>query len=203
MYHLSTVVPLTSHLDSHYFGWTGPGLTIDSACSASAVAVHMACRAILGGECSGALAGGVGLMGNITWFQNLAGATFLSPTGQVRSSLFFSVQVCGAVADLPSQCKPWDQRADGYCRGEAAAVVFLKRMTDAVADGNRILGCISSTAVYQNENCTPVFVPNSPSLTYLFRDVLERSQLEPKHISVVEAHGTGTPVGDPAEYAVS
>ncbi|KAK4043909.1 hypothetical protein C8A01DRAFT_12639 [Parachaetomium inaequale] len=164
---------------SHYFGWTGPSLTIDSACSASAVAVHMACRAILGGECSGALAGGVGLMGNITWFQNLAGATFLSPTGQ---------------------CKPWDQGADGYCRGEAAAVVFLKRMTDAVADGNQILGCISSTAVYQNENCTPVFVPNSPSLTYLFKDVVERAKLEPKNISVVEAHGTGTPVGDPAEY---
>ncbi|KAF2993633.1 putative PKS-like protein biosynthetic cluster [Neopestalotiopsis sp. 37M] len=164
---------------SHYFGWTGPGLTIDSACSASAVAVHMACKAILGGECSGALAGGVGLMGNITWFQNLAGASFLSPTGQ---------------------CKPWDQGADGYCRGEAAAVVFLKRMKDAVADGNQILGCISSTAVYQNENCTPVFVPNSPSLTYLFKDVLERANLKPSDISVVEAHGTGTPVGDPAEY---
>ncbi|KAK4244508.1 hypothetical protein C7999DRAFT_35113 [Corynascus novoguineensis] len=164
---------------SHYFGWTGPGLTIDSACSASAVAIHMACKAILGGECSGALAGGVGLMGNITWFQNLAGASFLSPTGQ---------------------CKPWDQGADGYCRGEAAAVVFLKRWKDAVADGNPILGCISSTAVYQNENCTPVFVPNSPSLTYLFKDVLERAKLEPKDISVVEAHGTGTPVGDPAEY---
>lgn len=165
---------------SHYFGWTGPGLTIDSACSASAVAVHMACKAILGGECSGgALAGGVGLMGNITWFQNLAGASFLSPTGQ---------------------CKPWDQGADGYCRGEAAAVVFLKRRKDAVADGNPILGCISATAVYQNENCTPVFVPNSPSLTYLFKDVLERARLAPKDISVVEAHGTGTPVGDPAEY---
>ncbi|KAI0134365.1 polyketide synthase [Xylariales sp. AK1849] len=108
-----------------------------------------------------------------------AWASFLSPTGQ---------------------CKPWDQGADGYCRGEAAAVVFLKRMKDAVADGNPILGCISSTAVYQNENCTPVFVPNSPSLTYLFKDVLERAKLEPKDVSVVEAHGTGTPVGDPAEY---
>jgi acyl transferase domain-containing protein len=58
-------------------------MTIDSACSASTVAIHQACRAILGGECTGALAGGVGLMGNIIWFQNLAGATFLSPTGQV------------------------------------------------------------------------------------------------------------------------
>ncbi|AEO64805.1 polyketide synthase [Thermothielavioides terrestris NRRL 8126] len=98
------------------------------------------------------------------------------------------------------QCKPWDEGADGYCRGEAVALVFLKRMRDAMADGNPILGCISSTAVYQNENCTPVFVPNSPSLTYLFKDVLERAKLEPKNISVVEAHGTGTPVGDPAEY---
>jgi acyl transferase domain-containing protein len=75
-------------------------------------------------------------------------------------------------------------------------------MKDAVADGNQILGCISSTAVYQNENCTPVFVPNSPSLTYLFKDVLERANLKPSDISVVEAHGTGTPVGDPAEYQV-
>ncbi|KAI1152043.1 putative polyketide synthase [Nemania diffusa] len=164
---------------SHYFGWTGPGLTIDTACSASAVAIHQACKAIIGGECSGALAGGVGLMGNITWFQNLAGASFLSPTGQ---------------------CKPWDEHADGYCRGEAVAFVFIKKMSEAIADGNQILGCISSTAVYQNENCTPVFVPNSPSLTYLFKDVLRRANLEPQSVSVVEAHGTGTPVGDPAEY---
>ena len=73
-------------------------------------------------------------------------------------------------------------------------------MSTAVADGNQILGCISSTAVYQNENCTPVFVPNSPSLSYLFKDVVQKARFEPQQISVVEAHGTGTPVGDPAEY---
>ncbi|KAI1502205.1 putative polyketide synthase, partial [Biscogniauxia marginata] len=164
---------------SHYFGWTGPGLTIDTACSSSAVAVHQACKAILGGECTAALAGGVAIMGNIIWFQNLAGASFLSPTGQ---------------------CKPWDDKADGYCRGEAIACVFLKKMSAAIADGNQILGCISSTSVTQNENCTPVFVPNSPSLSYLFKDVLHKARLEPQQISFVEAHGTGTPVGDPAEY---
>ena len=98
------------------------------------------------------------------------------------------------------QCKPWDDKADGYCRGEAVACVFLKKMSTAIADGNQILGSISSTAVYQNENCTPVFVPNSPSLSYLFKDVVHRARLEPQQISVVEAHGTGTPVGDPAEY---
>ncbi|KAL9639049.1 MAG: hypothetical protein Q9164_001184 [Protoblastenia rupestris] len=164
---------------SHYFGWTGPGLTIDTACSASAVAIHQACRAIIHGECTAALAGGTTVMTNPLWFQNLAGATFLSPTGA---------------------CKPFDSKADGYCRGEGIASVFLKKMSKAVEDGDPIIGCISSTAVYQNENCTPIFVPNTPSLSGLFGDVTKQAGLEPKDITVVEAHGTGTPVGDPAEY---
>ncbi|KAL9594219.1 MAG: hypothetical protein Q9219_007152 [cf. Caloplaca sp. 3 TL-2023] len=164
---------------SHYFGWTGPGMTIDTACSASAVAIHLACRAILSGECSGALAGGVATMENPLLFQNLAGASFLSPTGQ---------------------CKPFDEGADGYCRGEGIACVFLKKMSAAIADGNQIYGCIASTAVQQNQNCTPLFVPNSPSLSPLFSEVVKRAGLEPNHVSFVEAHGTGTSVGDPAEY---
>lgn len=73
-------------------------------------------------------------------------------------------------------------------------------MSDAISDGSPILGCIRSSAVYQNQNCTPLFVPNTPSLSQLFRDVLKRAQLAPSDISLVEAHGTGTPVGDPAEY---
>lgn len=73
-------------------------------------------------------------------------------------------------------------------------------MSQAVADGDIIHGCIASTAVYQNESCTPIFVPNSPSLSALFKDVTAKAGLEPHQISVVEAHGTGTPVGDPAEY---
>jgi acyl transferase domain-containing protein/thioester reductase-like protein/SAM-dependent methyltransferase/acyl carrier protein len=164
---------------SHYFGWTGPSMTFDTACSASAVAIHTACRNLLSGECTAALAGGVSNITNFLWFQNLAGASFLSPTGQ---------------------CKPFDQGADGYCRAEGIACVFLKKMSDAVADGNRILGCIPSTAVYQNQNITPLFVPNSPSLSQLFTDVINKAHLSPRDVSVVEAHGTGTPVGDPAEY---
>lgn len=164
---------------SHYFGWTGPGLTIDTACSSSAVAVHQACRAILAGDCVSALAGGTNVMTHPIWFQNLAAASFLSPTGQ---------------------CKPFDAKADGYCRGEGVAAVFLKKMSAAIADGDMILGTISGTAVYQNQNCTPIFVPNAPSLSDLFRDVTQQSGLTPSQITVVEAHGTGTPVGDPAEY---
>ncbi|KAL8907697.1 MAG: hypothetical protein Q9207_001266 [Kuettlingeria erythrocarpa] len=164
---------------SHYFGWTGPGLTVDTACSASAVAIHQACMAVSSGECSTALAGGTNIMTQPLWFQNLAGASFLSPSGQ---------------------CKPFDAAADGYCRGEAIAAVFLKKMSLALEDGDQILGSIPATAVYQNQNCTPIFVPNAPSLSDLFRKVVSKSGLEARQISVVEAHGTGTPVGDPAEY---
>lgn len=164
---------------SHYFGWTGPGLTIDTACSASAVAIHQACRAILSGECTAALAGGTNMMTQPLWFQNLAAASFLSPTGQ---------------------CKPFDANADGYCRGEAIAAVLLKKLSSALADGDQILGIISSTAVYQNQNFTPIFVPNAPSLSELFANVIRKSGLDAAQISFVEAHGTGTPVGDPAEY---
>ena len=164
---------------SHYFGWTGPGITIDTACSSSAVAVHTACRAIIGGECNAALAGGVNIMTSPEWFQNLAGASFLSPTGQ---------------------CKPFDAMADGYCRGEAVGAVFLKKLSSAIADGDQVYGVIAGSAVFQNQNCTPITVPNATSLGDLFYTATRQTGLEPGQISVVEAHGTGTPVGDPAEY---
>ncbi|KAH8901535.1 putative polyketide synthase [Thozetella sp. PMI_491] len=164
---------------SHYFGWTGPGMTIDTACSSSAVAIHQAIQSILSGECSAALAGGTNLITSPLGYQNLAAASFLSPTGQ---------------------CKPFDAKADGYCRGEAVGAIFLKKLSQAIADGDQILGVISGTAVRQNQNCTPVFVPNVPSLSELFEAVVHKSGLDPNHISYVEAHGTGTAVGDPAEY---
>ncbi|KID83470.1 Beta-ketoacyl synthase [Metarhizium guizhouense ARSEF 977] len=164
---------------SHYFGWTGPAFVVDTACSSSAVAIHQACRAILSGECSAALAGGTHIMTSPYRFQNLAGASFLSTTGQ---------------------CKPFDSRADGYCRGDGVAAIFLKKLSVAIADGDQVLGVIAATGVQQNQNCTPIFVPNSPSLSDLFRNVSAKANLEPEAITVVEAHGTGTAVGDPAEY---
>lgn len=150
---------------SHYFGWTGPALTIDTACSASAVAVHSACKAILQGECSAALAGGAMIMTSPEWFQNLAGASFLSTTGS---------------------CKPFDANADGYCRGEGVGTVFLKSLRQAMKDGDQIIGTIASTAVYQNENSTPITVPNAPSLSRLFRDVTQKAHLRPEQVTYVE-----------------
>lgn len=167
---------------SHYFifGWEAASMTLDTACSASAVSINLACNAILAGDCVAALAGGTNIITSPLWFQNLAGASFLSPTGS---------------------CKPFDEKADGYCRGEGVAAVFLKSLPQAIIDGDQILGCIAATAVTQNQNSTPIFVPNSTSLSSLFDIVTRRAGLRSSQITVVEAHGTGTPVGDPAEYA--
>ncbi|KAI1860396.1 uncharacterized protein JN550_011548 [Neoarthrinium moseri] len=164
---------------SHFFGWTGPSITLNTACSSSLVAVHQACQSILTGECEAALAGGTHILTSAEWFQNLAAGSFLSPTGQ---------------------CKPFDEKADGYCRGEGAGVVFLKKLSKAAADGDPILGVIAATSVQQNQNCTPIFVPNVPSLGNLFTKVMDKARVKPSQVTVVEGHGTGTPVGDPAEY---
>lgn len=158
---------------SHFFGWTGPSVTVDTSCSSAAVALHQACQSLLAGDCAEALSGGVNVLASPLWYQNLAGASFLSQTGP---------------------CKPFDARADGYCRAEGCGAVVLKKAKAAVADGNQIFGIIAGTAVQQNENCTPITVPNSISLSDLFRNGLSRSQINPSDISVVEAHGTGTAV---------
>ncbi|RAL11872.1 uncharacterized protein BO97DRAFT_470718 [Aspergillus homomorphus CBS 101889] len=165
---------------SHYFGWRGPALCIDTACSGSAVALHHACRAILSGDCKAALVGGANAITSPLAYDNLNGASFVSPTGP---------------------CKPFDEEADGYCRGEGFAAIYIKRVSDALADGDTILGTIAGTAVEQNDNCTPVVVPHAKSLAGLFDKVIRQAHIRPHEISVVEAHGTGTQAGDPAEYS--
>lgn len=144
-------------------------MTFDTACSSSMVAIHTACRNLLSGECTAALAGGSSIITSMLWHQDMAAGNFLSPTGQ---------------------CKPFDDDADGYCRAEGFGFVFLKKLSDAVRDGNPVLATIPITAVYQNQNLTPLFVPNAPSLTLLFKDVLRKAGLAAKEISLVEAHGT-------------
>lgn len=108
---------------SHHFGWTGPSVAYDTACSSSAVAIHSACKAIVSGECSLALAGGVNVITSPAMYQNLAAASFLSPTGG---------------------CKAFDTKADGYCRGEGAGVVVLKKLSEALSDGDDIYAVIST-----------------------------------------------------------
>ncbi|OLN95511.1 Iterative polyketide synthase CazM 5 [Colletotrichum chlorophyti] len=164
---------------SHFFGLTGPSMVIDTACSSSGVAIHTACKAIQSGECAMALAGGINLMtpeGQA--HQNLAGASFLSPTGQ---------------------CRPFDIGADGYRRGQGGGFVLLKRLSAAVADNDRILGVLTASAVNNSKGSRSITLPSSESQSSLYQQVLRSANLHPRYVSYVEAHGTGTQKGDPVE----
>lgn len=165
---------------SYHFGWTGPAEVIDTACSSSLVAINRAVKAIQGGECSTALAGGVNIITGANNFLDLGRAGFLSPTGQ---------------------CKPFDKYADGYCRAEGAGLVVLKRLSQAQAEGDHIMAVIASAGTNQGGLSPGITVPDVHAQAQLFQAVLKRSRLQPEHISYVECHGTGTQAGDPLEIA--
>ena len=164
---------------SHFFGLSGPSVALDTACSSSAVAIDAACKAILHGDCKGAIAGGVSVFTSPFFYQNLSAASFLSPTGASKS---------------------FDASADGYCRGEGVGLVVLKRLSQAVADGDFVLGTILASSVRQSSNMVPITVPYSSSQTALYRKLLSTAGIAAEEVTYVEAHGTGTPVGDPREY---
>ena len=156
---------------SHHFGWTGPSVVIDTACSSSSVAIHSACKAIQIGECSLALAGGVNVMTSAILHQNLSKAGFLSPSGP---------------------CRSFDAQADGYCRGEGSGMLVLKRLTSAIIDGDPIAGVIAASGVSQSDNSSPITVPQSQSQRDLFQKVTALARIHPHQVDYVEAHGTGT-----------
>lgn len=166
---LGTLRAFISGKISHHFGWTGPSLTYDTACSSSAVAIHQACKAIQNGECTMAVTGGVNVITSPVLFQNLGAASFLSPSGA---------------------SKAFDAKADGYCRGEGCGLVVLKRLS-SVAPGDRILAVITGSAVNQNDNSSPITVPHSESQSSLYRQVAKLSEINPIDVAYVEAHGTG------------
>ena len=155
---------------SHFFGWTGPSLIVDTACSSSAVAIHLACKALLTKECSIAVAGGVNVMTSPKVTQNLAAASFLSPTGASRA---------------------FDANANGYCRGEGAGLVVLRPLDDALRNKDSVLAVISGSAVNQGSNCSPITVPVSDSQQSLYQKVLDVSSTSARQVTYVEAHGTG------------
>ena len=168
---LGTLRAYISGRINHHFGWTGPSLTYDTACSSSAVAIHSACQAIRSNECPIALAGGVNIISSPRLYQYLSKAGFLSPSG-------------------PS--KPFDAHADGYCRGEGIGLIVLKKLASAIADGDSIVGVIAGSAVSQSDNSSPITVPHSRSQIDLYRRVTSMAGIDPFAIGYVEAHGTGT-----------
>lgn len=164
---LGTLRAFLSGKISHYFGWTGPSITYDTACSSSLVAIHQACKAIQLGECSRAVAGGVNVLTNPYFYQNLKAGGFLSLTGPTKA---------------------FDAKADGYCRGEGVGLVVLKRLSAAIADHDHILAVIGGSAVNQNSNRSAITVPSSQSQVDLYRRVATMSGINPTDVSFVEAH---------------
>ena len=163
---------------SYVLGLQGPNLAVDTACSSSLVAVHLACQSLRAGECRLALAGGVNLM--------------LSPeTMMLRRSSRMWLRM--------GRCKTFDAGADGYVRGEGCGVVVLKRLSDAQADGDRVLAVIRGSAVNQDGRSNGLTAPNGPAQEAVVRAALAGSGVSPAEVGYVEAHGTGTALGDPIE----
>ncbi len=167
---------------SHTLGFQGPSVAIDTACSSSLVAVHLACQSLRMGECEAALAGGVNLM--------------LAPDAYVALSRMHALAPDG-------RCKTFDASADGYGRGEGCGLVVLKRLSDALADGDDVLAVIQGSAVNQDGASGGLTVPNGVAQQALIDEALERAGLSPGDIGYLEAHGTGTPLGDPIELAAA
>ncbi|MBN1122610.1 MAG: acyltransferase domain-containing protein, partial [Anaerolineae bacterium] len=165
---------------SYFLKLTGPNLAVDTACSSSLVALHLAARSLHLGECDAALVGGVNLM--------------LSP---MLSIAFSKARMLAA----DGRCKAFDRAADGYVRSEGCGIVVLKRLADALADGDRILAVIRGSAVNHDGPSSGLTVPSQQAQERVIRDALHAAGLSPADIGYVEAHGTGTAVGDPIEAA--
>jgi acyl transferase domain-containing protein/acyl carrier protein len=165
---------------SYFLGAVGPSLTVDATCSSSLVAVHLACQSLVSGESDLALAGGVNLI--------------LSPE--------VSVFLCKAKVMSPSgTCRAFDAAADGMVRGEGCGVVVLKRLADAVRDGDRILAVVRGSAVNHDGASGGLTVPNPKAQAALYRQALARAGVAASGVAYVEAHGTGTRLGDPIELS--
>ena len=163
---------------AYFLGLHGPCLAVDTACSSSLVAVHLACQNLRARKCRMALAGGVNLI--------------LAP----MSTIYFC-QMRALARD--GRCKAFDESADGYGRGEGCGVVVLKRLSDAIADGDRILAVIRGSAINHDGRSSGLTVPNGPAQQAVIREALADAGVDAGDISLIEAHGTGTPLGDPIE----
>jgi acyl transferase domain-containing protein/acyl carrier protein len=163
---------------SYVLDLRGPSVAIDTACSASLVAVHLASQGLRNRECDLALAGGVNLLLSPLWSVALSKLGMLSPDGR---------------------CKAFDARANGIVRSEGCGVIVLKRLADALADGDHVWALIRGSATNQDGRTNGLTAPNGLAQQAVVRQALADAGVEPAEIGLVEAHGTGTPLGDPIE----
>ncbi|WP_328315410.1 SDR family NAD(P)-dependent oxidoreductase [Streptomyces sp. NBC_00388] len=165
---------------SHAFDLHGPSIAVDTACASSLTALHQACEALRTTPAPLVLAGGANVLLAPSDYVGYAKASMLSPSGR---------------------CHAFSAQADGFVRSEGAGVVLLKRLPDAVTDGDRIHGLVLATGVNAAGRTQGISLPSAQAQEELLRDVYSRAGLDPDDLVYVEAHGTGTPAGDPVECA--
>jgi acyl transferase domain-containing protein/protein-L-isoaspartate O-methyltransferase len=163
---------------SYLLGLQGPSLTVDTSCSASLMAIHLACQSLRSRESDFALAGGVNVILNPEITIALSRSHMMAPDGR---------------------CKPFSEGANGFVRAEGSGIIVLKRLTDALAGRDNILAVIRGTAANQDGKSNGLTAPNGPSQEAVLQAALSNAQLRPDDLQYIEAHGTGTSLGDPIE----
>jgi 3-oxoacyl-(acyl-carrier-protein) synthase/NAD(P)-dependent dehydrogenase (short-subunit alcohol dehydrogenase family) len=163
---------------SDFFDWHAGNVVLDSACSSSLLSVHLACQALRSGEVDAALAGGVEVLLDEMPFVTLAAAGVLSPHGR---------------------CATFSEDADGFVPGEGAALLLLKRLDDALADGDRVYAVLRGSAIGNDGHTMGITTPNMRAQIEVVTAALEAAGMSPDALSYLEAHGTGTMIGDPIE----
>lgn len=163
---------------SYLLGLQGPAVTVDTACSSSLMAIHLACQSLRAGETDMVVAAGTNLILSGDYTLAFQHSRMLSPDGR---------------------CKSFAASADGFGRGEGCGVVILKRLDDALRDGDRVLALVRGSAANQDGPSSGLTAPNGPAQVAVIREALAQAGLTPGDVGYVEAHGTGTSLGDPIE----
>ncbi|KAF5664397.1 6-methylsalicylic acid synthase [Fusarium circinatum] len=165
---------------SYHLDLMGPSAAVDAACASSLCAVHIGRQAVLSGESRIAIVGGVNVCLSPALFHMLGSAGALSPDGI---------------------CQSFDDDAHGYARGEGAAILILKRLSEAIADGDHILATLKGTAIAQDGKTNGIMAPNAKAQELVARQALRASGVDPLDVGYIEAHATSTSLGDPTEVS--
>ncbi|KAJ6443692.1 Lovastatin diketide synthase LovF [Purpureocillium lavendulum] len=169
---------MASNRISHFFDFRGASMTIDTGCSTTLVALHQAVQSLRNGESDMSIVGGSNVILNPDNFKTMSSLGFLSPDGK---------------------CFAFDDRANGYGRGEGVATLVIKRLKDAVAAGDPIRAVIRETLLNQDGKTETITSPSQAAQEALMRECYHRAGLDPVDTQYFEAHGTGTQTGDPIE----